>query len=71
MDIEEQEISSSVHLDSFEDILKDRVACEHYIQAIQHCPFLFENKTVISLYSGFGFLTLLCCQAGARHVFDI
>lgn len=71
MDIEEQEISSSIHLDSFEDILKDRVSCEHYIKAIQHCPYLFEGKTVICLYSGFGFLTLLCCQAGAKHVYDI
>lgn len=71
MDVEEQEISSSIHLDSFEDILKDRVSCEHYIRAIQHCPFLFEGKTVVALYSGFGFLTLLCCRAGAKHVFDI
>jgi hypothetical protein len=62
---------TGVHLDQLEDVLKDRVVCERYIQAIQHCPFLFEGKTVAALYSGFGFLTLLCCQAGAKHVYDI
>lgn len=25
----------------------------------------------MALYSGLGFLTLLCCEAGAKHVYDL
>jgi predicted nicotinamide N-methyase len=62
---------TGIHLDQLEDTLKDRVVCERYIQAIQQCPYLFKGKTVATLYSGSGFLTLLCCRAGAKHVYDI
>eukprot|EP00474_Spongospora_subterranea_P006576 CRZ07034.1 hypothetical protein [Spongospora subterranea] len=69
--------SSDYYFDSYshfgihEEMLKDTVRTETYMNSIKRNPHLFKGKVVMDVGCGTGILSMFAAQAGAAHVIAI
>jgi len=59
------------HFGIHEEMLKDRVRTEAYMNAIYDNKHLFRNKVVLDVGCGTGILSMFAAKAGARRVIGI
>ena len=59
------------HFGIHEEMLKDRVRTEAYMNAIYNNKHLFRNKVVLDVGCGTGILSMFAAKAGARRVIGI
>ena len=59
------------HFGIHEEMLKDRVRTEAYMNAIYNNEHLFRNKVVLDVGCGTGILSMFAAKAGARRVIGI
>ena len=59
------------HFGIHEEMLKDRVRTEAYMNAIYNNRHLFRNKVVLDVGCGTGILSMFAAKAGARRVIGI
>ena len=59
------------HFGIHEEMLKDRVRTEAYMNAIYNNRHLFRNKVVLDVGCGTGILSMFAAKAGARRVVGI
>lgn len=59
------------HFGIHEEMIKDSVRTEGYMNAIIQNPALFEGKIVLDVGCGTGILAIFASRAGAEHVFGI
>lgn len=57
-----------LHLDGIEEYLRDKSVCATYLALIEESKALFNNKEILILYSGFGFLALTVAKTQAKHI---
>ena len=69
--------SSDYYFDSYsrygihEEMLKDSVRTQSYMDAIENNAHLFKDKVVLDVGCGTGILSMFAARAGARKVFAI
>jgi protein arginine N-methyltransferase 1 len=68
---EDYYFDSYSHFSIHEDMLKDKVRTNGYMNAITKNPQLFEDKIVLDVGCGTGILSIFAAQAGAKHVYGI
>lgn len=71
MDIEDPYFSSYSHFGIHEEMIKDTVRTESYMNAIIENPHLFTGKIVLDVGCGTGILSIFAARAGALHVYGI
>mmetsp|Transcript_13897 Transcript_13897/g.13888 ORF Transcript_13897/g.13888 Transcript_13897/m.13888 type:complete len:152 (+) Transcript_13897:3-458(+) len=71
MEVEDPYFSSYSHFGIHEEMLKDEVRTESYMNAIIQNPNLFQGKIVLDIGCGTGILSIFAAQAGATHVYGI
>lgn len=59
------------HYGIHEEMIKDKVRTESYMNAMIHNPQLFANKIVLDIGCGTGILSIFASRAGAKHVYGI
>lgn len=59
------------HYGIHEEMIKDKVRTESYMNAMIQNPHLFQNKTVLDIGCGTGILSIFASRAGAKHVYGI
>lgn len=59
------------HFGIHEEMLKDSVRTESYMNAIKQNAHIFKNKVVLDVGCGTGILSMFAAQAGAKHVYGV
>lgn len=59
------------HYGIHEEMIKDKVRTESYMNAMIQNPHLFANKIVLDIGCGTGILSIFASRAGAKHVYGI
>ena len=59
------------HYGIHEEMIKDKVRTESYMNAMIQNPQLFQDKIVLDIGCGTGILSIFASRAGARHVYGI
>jgi protein arginine N-methyltransferase 1 len=59
------------HFGIHEEMLKDAVRTESYMNAIKQNKHLFKDKIVLDVGCGTGILSMFAAQAGAKHVYGV
>jgi type I protein arginine methyltransferase len=59
------------HYGIHEEMIKDKVRTEAYMNAMIQNPSLFHDKVVLDIGCGTGILSIFALRAGARHVYGI
>lgn len=62
---------SYAHFGIHEEMLKDTVRTETYMNAIVNNSHLFKDKVVLDVGCGTGVLSMFAAKAGAKHVYGI
>jgi type I protein arginine methyltransferase len=69
--IEDPYFYSYSHYGIHEEMIKDKVRTESYMNAMIQNPQLFADKVVLDIGCGTGILSIFAARAGARHVYGI
>ena len=59
------------HYGIHEEMIKDKVRTESYMNAMIQNPHIFQDKIVLDIGCGTGILSIFASRAGARHVYGI
>lgn len=59
------------HFGIHEEMLKDSVRTESYMNAIKQNKHIFKDKIVLDVGCGTGILCMFAAQAGAKHVYGV
>ncbi|BFZ54719.1 Nuclear SAM-dependent mono-and asymmetric methyltransferase [Savitreella phatthalungensis] len=62
---------SYAHFGIHEEMLKDSVRTNSYMNAIKQNKHVFKDKIVLDVGCGTGILSMFCAQAGAKHVYGV
>jgi len=62
---------SYAHFGIHEEMLKDTVRTETYMQAMLKNKHLFKDKVVLDVGCGTGILSMFAAKAGAKHVYGV
>lgn len=71
MQVEDPYFYSYSHFGIHEEMIKDKVRTESYMNSIIQNPQLFRGKVVLDIGCGTGILSIFAARAGAAHVYGI
>jgi protein arginine N-methyltransferase 1 len=69
--IEDPYFYSYSHYGIHEEMIKDKVRTESYMNAMIQNPHVFNGKVVLDIGCGTGILSIFASRAGAKHVYGI